>query len=133
MSIEIDEYVRINKDKRIICLGIGKVVNKVKETIYVEMGIGLPVSYDIDKIANHSKNIIDLVEVGDFVNGFRILEMKDSIYENSKIILIYKNQKEKYEQWIYIKEHDGKIHTQDDIVEILTKEQYQQNCFRLEE
>ena len=83
-------------------------------------------------IVNHSKNIIDLIEVGDYVNGYRVLAIEDSIYKNSKRILIYKNNKEKYERWMYIQEYDGKIHTQDDIVEILTKEQYKANCYTVE-
>lgn len=78
-----------------------------------------------------SENIIDLVEVGDFVNGYRILDIADSIYENSKRILIYKNQKERYERWIYIQEYNGRIRCQDDICEILTHELYEENCYRV--
>ena len=66
-EIEIGEYVRINKDPRISCLGIGKIVNKVKETVYAEMGIGLPVAYSTDRIVKHNKNIKELLEVGDIV------------------------------------------------------------------
>lgn len=70
------------------------------------------------------------MKYGDIVNGYKILEIADSIYENSKRILVYRNERESYERWIYIQEHDGKIHTQDDIVEILTHEQYEANCFK---
>ena len=76
-------------------------------------------------IVKHSKNIIDLIEVGDFVNGYKILEIADSIYENSKRILVYKNEKEKYERWIYIQQ------SQDDIETILTHEQYENNVYRI--
>lgn len=86
-----------------------------------------------NRIVNQSNNIIDLIQIGDFVNGYRILAMEDSIYKNSKRVLIYKNQKESYERWIYIQEYDGKIYMQDDIVEILTKEKYEQNCFKVVE
>lgn len=86
-----------------------------------------------EDIVKHSKNLIDLIEIGDIVNGYRILEMVNSIYKKSKWILIYKNEREKYERWIYIKEYDGKIHTQDDIKTILTKEQYMQNCYKVKE
>ena len=65
------------------------------------------------------------------MNGYRILAIEGSIYKNSKRILIYKNQKEKYERWIYIQEHNGSIHSQDDIVEILTKESYIANCYKV--
>lgn len=83
-----------------------------------------------DYIVKHSKNIIDLIEVGDLVNGYKVLAIADSIYENSKRILIYRDTRE--EKWIYIQEYDGKLHTQDDIVEILTHEQYQANCYTVE-
>lgn len=84
-------------------------------------------------IPKHSKNILDLIEVGDIVNGYQILEIADSIYESSKRILIYKNEKEKYERWIYIQQYNGKIHTQDDIQLILTHEQFERDCYRLED
>lgn len=83
-----------------------------------------------DYIVKHSKNIIDLIEVGDLVNGYKVLAIADSIYENSKRILIYRDTRK--EKWIYIQEYDGKLHTQDDIVEILTHEQYQANCYTVE-
>ena len=83
-----------------------------------------------DYIVKHSKNIIDLIEVGDLVNGYKVLAIADSIYENCKRILIYRDTRK--EKWIYIQEYDGKLHTQDDIVEILTHEQYQANCYTLE-
>lgn len=82
-----------------------------------------------DSIVKHSKKLIDLIEVGDIVNGYKILEIADSIYENSKRILIYRNERERYERWIYIQEHNEKIHTQDDIKIILTHEQYEANCY----
>lgn len=84
-----------------------------------------------DFIIKHSKQLIDLIEKDDYVNGYKILAMESSIYKNSKRILIYKNERENYERWIYIQEHDGRIHCQDDIVEILTKEQYMANCYKV--
>lgn len=70
--IEVGEYVRINNDNRIICIGIGKVIKIVQETIYVDMRNSLPISFEISKIVKHSKNIIDLIEVGDYVNGYKV-------------------------------------------------------------
>lgn len=65
------------------------------------------------------------------MNGYRILEIADSIYKNSKGILIYRDLRE--EKWIYIQEYDGRIHTQNDIETILTKEQYEANCYKVED
>ena len=133
-KIEIGEYVRTNNKgiRKIDRIDNNKTVNKYLYFTGIEDFEGK--EYGIIKtteIVKHSTNIIDLIEVGDFVNGYRILTIEDSIYENSKRILIYKNQKEKYERWIYIQEYDGKIHTQDDVVEILTKEQYTANCYKV--
>lgn len=95
-----------------------------KDTIYaIEMS-------DAQKL-KHSNNILDLIEVGDIVNEYRVLAIEASIYANSKRILIYKNEREKYERWIYIQEYNGRIKCQDDIVEILTKEQYEANCYKV--
>ena len=73
------------------------------------------------KIVKHSKNIIDLIEVGDFVNGYRVLE-------------IFEFQNDKYA--FTICKSDFKsicgICSEEDIETILTKEQYSQNCYTVE-
>ena len=67
MEIEVNEYVRINMDNR-NCIGIGRVSRIVNETIYVNMNnkYNLPVSFQIDKIVKHSKQLIDLIEIRGF-------------------------------------------------------------------
>ena len=67
-KIEVNEYVRFNNGE------IGKVID-IKENpsriVYSEYGeIGL-----ISDIVKHSKQLIDLIEVGDYVNGIRILDI----------------------------------------------------------
>jgi len=61
----------------------------------------------------HSKQIIDLIEVGDFVNGK----------------LIYKIDKGK--NYCYLYYENGKTFVDYQIEEILTKEQYMENCFKV--
>lgn len=61
--IEVEEYVRINNDFRLIALGIGQVIRINQDTIYVKMNFELPFAFKIENIAKHSKNIIDLIEV----------------------------------------------------------------------
>lgn len=84
------------------------------------------------EVKKHSFNIIDLIEEGDYVNGYKVLEIAPSIYEHTKRIMIYRNEKESFERWIYIQEYDGKIHTQDDIKSIVTKEMFQNIEYRVE-
>lgn len=64
-------------------------------------------NYDIKKA---SFNLIDLIEVGDYVNGSKV-----SIIENNGKALGV------YEDYIY----------ENDIKEILTKEQYEANCYKV--
>lgn len=117
--IEINEYVRTDK---------GYIFKIDEEKKNLQIANFLDAEYG--KIVKHSEHLIDLIEVGDIVNGYRVLAIEDSIYENSKRTLIYKIERENYERWIYIQEYNGRICTQDDIVEILTKEQYQANCYK---
>ena len=115
--IEENEYVRINIDNR-NCIGIGKVSRIVNETIHVNMNnkYNLPVSFQIDKIVNHSKQLIDLIEVGD------IVRIRTGLYssfmefiDNEECLLILKEQVKKF--WA--------------IEKILTKEQMEANCYKV--
>lgn len=72
-----------------------------------------------NKIVKHSKNIIDLIEEDDFVNGCKV-------YENHKTYLtVYQKVKNSEVDYNYI--------NHDEIKTILTHEQYEQNAYRLEE
>lgn len=65
-----------------------------------------------DKV-KHSKNIIDLIEVGDYVNGERILDITGD----------YMHTNETNHNKFYLEKH---------IKTILTKELYQANCYTVE-
>lgn len=73
MELEIDEYIRTPKGV------IGKVINIYdysKSTHYlIDWNTNRP--YCISQIKNikHSKNIIDLIEVGDYVNGYLVIQI----------------------------------------------------------
>ena len=111
--IEVGEYVRINNDFRLIALGIGEVIRINQDTIYVKNNFELPFAFKIENIAKHSKNLIDLIEVGDYVNGERILDITgDYIHTN-----------ETDHNKFYLAKH---------IKTILTKEQYKANCYTVE-
>lgn len=84
MDIKAGEYIRTSK---------GKIFKYGKGRAYLGKD---------NRIVKHSFNIIDLIETGDYVNGYKVLEIEDSIYKNSKRILI-----------------------QDDIKTIVTKEQFE--------
>ena len=95
--IEVGEYVRTKK---------GKIFKYGKGRAYLGKD---------NEIVKHSKNIIVLIEAGDFVNKEEIIEVRK---QNGKIYLMTS-----YCPQNYIKH---------EIKEILTKEQYTQNCYTVE-
>lgn len=67
-------------------------------------------------IVKHSRNIIDLVEIGDIVNKAYIYEIGNA--ENG-------------DKWIH--NLNGLLLYNEDIKKILTHEQYENNCYRIGE
>lgn len=118
-EIEVGEYMRINNDFRLIALGIGKVIGINEDSIYVKMNFELPFSFKKENIANHSKQLIDLIEVGDIVkdkyNKYEVAFVKDD--------KIYCNDYNLDDSLITLREQDIKV--------ILTKEQFEANCYKV--
>lgn len=106
-EIKVGEYVRTFNGL------IGKVVQLTDSgnyTIRIYNGAEYVVRAVITK---HSKNIIDLIEAGDYANGERILDITgDYIHTN-----------ETDHNKFYLEKH---------IKTILTKEQYKANCYTVE-
>lgn len=107
-EIEVGDYVRINNDFRLIALGIGKVVGINKDSIHVKMNFELPFSFKKENIANHSKQLIDLIECGDYVNGELITD-----------------------KWVTRISSIRSNFSEEDIKTILTKESYMANCYKV--
>lgn len=102
--IEVNEYVRTKDEK------IDKVINSnFYMSIYVECEKGL---YLIENIVKHSKQLIDLIEVGDYVNGKYVAKIGQEKSGKYIISLI------------------GIVDNQD-IKTILTKESYMANCYKV--
>ena len=117
--IEEGEYVRTKR-------GIAKVL-EVK-TVKTKMYGKHDVAYLIDKcprmyiteteFISHSKNIIDLIEEGDFVNGYPAKRIANF---NNELCNFDLNTME----WTPLKDIDVYYN-------ILTKEQYMQNCYKID-
>lgn len=114
MEIEVNEYVRTNKGN------IGKVVEirlgfnkdtELYQTIYIlDNGLWTILDY----IVKHSKQLIDLIEFGDIVNGIKV---------------IYKGLDKNNNVASFDNGHDEvKLK---DIKTILTKESYMANCYKV--
>lgn len=122
MEIEVGDFVRTKQGK------IAKLIEVSKNNyywfdnwIYKESGIphqGFRIE-DTERIGivKHSKNIIDLIEVGDYVNGILIEDIEE--IDNKKVF--YSNG-----EMIAWTNRDKGIET------ILTKEQYIQNCYKID-
>lgn len=122
MKLEVGMYVRTNEG-----------IKKIEDYNYHEELPDNP--YDFNKhhiykqnIIKASHNIIDLIEDGDYVNGKRIEVIGKYSEDNPKI------------QWIAYDKIDNfgdsymyKIYQIQPNDEVLTKEQYEANVYRVEE
>ena len=112
MKIEVGEYVRTNTGK------FDKVINNnyyMPQYIECEKSI-----VNKENIAKHSKNIIDLLQEGDFANGYKIIRIN---YKDKWIVIQNINK---------FGENGKKVLLENEIETILTKEQYMQNCYTVE-
>lgn len=101
MDIKVGEYIRTSAGK------IDKITNNnyyIPQYAICEKGI-----VDKENIVNHSKDLIDLIEVGDFINGNRVYKITSAcVYCVGKAV-------------------QNKLTI--NIETILTHEQYQANCY----
>lgn len=73
------------------------------------------------KPVKHSKQLIDLIEAGDYVNGERVVEVIKG-REDEDTYILHVEALNTY-----------KFVTKKEIKTILTHEQFEKNCYRLEE
>ena len=114
MDIEVNEYMRTKKGS------IDKVINpNYYMSIYVECEKGM---YLLDNVVKHSKQLIDLIEVGDYVNGRKVkhIAMFEEFPDYPKLIFVDET---------HLIPSD--TCENDEIKTILTKEQYEANCYKV--
>ena len=111
--IEANEYVR-TKDGI-----IGKVIKVLSNRVFLN-SLGYAVL--IKDIVKHSKQLIDLVEVGDYVNGREVkhIAMFEGFPDYPKLIFV--------DETHLIPDDTCE---NDEIQTILTKEQYLANCYKV--
>lgn len=123
-KIEVGEYVRTkNKGiKRIDRIDNNKTVNKYLYFTGIEDFEGK--EYGIIKtteIVKHSKQLIDLIEIGDFVNGYKVINVINKEPCPSGKCVDIDSSKDSSECTLW----------EEDIQTILTKEQYIANCYKV--
>lgn len=123
-EIQLGEYVRNNKGNIGKVIGIFKGHCTAKYHIEFQGTVKVKRQYLSTKtIAKYSKNIIDLIEVEDIVNDYKILNIANLKNSGKKVFTICKSDfKDICRVW-----------GEEDIKTILTKEQYEKNCYRIGE
>lgn len=116
--IEVGEYV-INQNR----LVIGQIIeiNEERQEAIIKVN-RLELLIGFWNIKKHSKNLIDLIEVSDYVNGMKI----DDIGE-------IKRFGKTTQKCLWVNIGDGIDIIDEEIKDILTKEQYMQNCYKIAE
>lgn len=112
MEIEVGEYCRSKYGE------IGVITNTFPRLMWRKKKN--PSLLDFNDIKSHSKNIIDLIEIGDYVNGYKVIDICESQYGGEKIIYISGFGIPK-------KIYDNQIKS------ILTKELFNQNSYKIGE
>ena len=118
--IEVGDYVRSKTGY------IGKVENindfrPPEAKICVDFNVSDLIFLGETDIVKHSKNIIDLIEVGDYVNGYKIL----GIRTRNNNIEILTSTENAYNCWFVFEEQD--------IKSIVTKEQFKNMEYKIKE
>ncbi len=127
MEIEVGEYIRTNqaiigKIKRI---ELDKTDKSLKWYVFdkkrPDMNIIDEIYINKPYIVNHSKQLIDLIEVGDIVNGYRVENViNEGPCPSGKCVDI-DSSKDSSECTLW----------EEDIQTILTKEQMEANCYKV--
>ena len=122
-KIEVGEYVRTDKGE------IAKVTYVAKETLgeilganeYRSIGFCNTEPYVYGNIVKHSKQLIDLIEFGDFVNSYKVINVinKEPCPSGKCVDIDSSKDSSKCTLW------------EEDIQTILTKESYMANCYKV--
>ena len=113
MEIEVGDYIRFDD---------GKIIKVIKEEVdyYNYLIKDVFETQNTHSIKKYSKNIMDLIEEGDYVNG-------------EYVAVIEKDKEGNITDICYEEENEGQLYSIGDIKSIVTKEQFSQMEYKLEE
>lgn len=116
-KISVNEYVR-TKDG-IIDKVIIEYDGKCNNPNCSEKHISCKYNYYNEKdIVKHSENLIDLIDKDDYVNGYKVIKLKDGFADGTMELVLSNNT-------IIYRHHS------EDIKTILTRENYMANCYKV--
>lgn len=125
-EIEVGDYVRTRNGDIGKVLDITNVTMQKRKKYLIKWNISKAYYITAIRMVKHSKNITDLIEEGD------ILRIKVQYHHKIEPRYILEEIKDKKTAtWKNLLEQIDLCHYE--IIEILTKEQYDANCYRLEE
>ena len=127
-KIEVGEYVKTKEGRiaQIKSIDYEAGIYRFDRIIYInDFRMKEDVLYNNEMfkklIVKHSKQLIDLIEVGDFVNGYKVISVDyDVMNDTTECIELDLNSNYQY-NFISIRQ----------IKTILTKEQYMPNCYKV--
>ena len=117
--MKVGEYARLNNTlyNTVVIL---KIMEVYDNTILTENdGSIFQGEYGKDEIINHSYNIIDLIEVGDYVDGLKVINIVERLHGHKDIVMT--NGKF---QW-------ATSNDDYDIKSIVTKEQFEEVAYHV--
>ena len=120
-EIKVGEYVRTKQGYIAKCVEVDEDGDYYTFDEFVQENYGDKYSSlyerELEDIVKHSSNIIDLIEIGDYVNG-KLIHNKFGNPKNGELMIIYGN---------------GKHFDNKNIKTVVTKEQFANAEYRLEE
>lgn len=132
MKLEVGMYVRF-KDKRGIEY-IRKIVEIPKDNRYASLYLDKDANYSkglsLKNVIKASYNIIDILEVGDYVNGYKVEEVNNNLNEHKGTC----NSLDTY-LWIVndLGEFEEIVIFENDIKSVITHEQIEQISYKIKE
>ena len=120
-KIDVGEYIKTNKGNigKIIeiRLGFNKDTQLYQDIYKLDNGLWTVLDY----IVKHSKQLIDLIEEGDYVNGYRVINVINEEPCPSGKCVDIDSSKDSSECTLW----------ENDIKTILTRESYMANCYKV--
>ena len=114
-EIKVGEYVRDRAGN------IAKVMKNHNTVFEIELNTGARINQFEGFIVKHSKNIKDLIECGDYVNGYKVISVDyDVIDDETECIELDLNNNYQY-NFISVRQ----------IKSIVTHEQFEQNSYKV--
>ena len=127
MELKVGMYVRFDWKKQQLPIIIGKITevhyDEDEKYYFYLTDNGLVIGED-NLVKEPSYNIIDLIEVGDYVNNSKVIKIEE--YNNEKYVYV-----EEMEFCNACNEDENVYYKEEDIKSIVTKEQFSQMEYKV--